>query len=236
MFGIRRLADPSDPRSFSNRFRSRRFELFESLVADLPRPLRILDVGGTTRFWENRGWAGRDDIQITTVNLVAEQRRQYSNIHPMQGDATRLTEFPDGSFDIAFSNSVIEHLYTYEAQAAMAHEVVRVARAYWVQTPNFWFPMEPHFQVIGWQWMPELLRIALIRRVRCGWRGPCHDLEHARATVREVKLMTRHELARIFPGDAAILSERFLGLAKSWIVVGGFGRAHSPAVTESSRA
>lgn len=221
MFGIRQLSDPRDRRSLSNRLRARRFNLFESLIADLPRPIRILDIGGTTVFWEHRGWAGRPDIQITVVNLVAEEQK-HPNIHPVRGDATRLTAFPDQSFDVAFSNSVIEHLFTRGAQAAMAREVVRLARAYWVQTPNYRFPIEPHFHVIGWQWMPEWVRIALIRRRRCGWRGPCHDVELARTTVREVKLMTRRDLARIFPDDATIRPERFFGLVKSWVVVGGF--------------
>lgn len=221
MVGIRRLADPSDPSSLSNRLRARRFEFFESLIGDLPRPLSILDIGGTGRFWENRGWAGRDDIQITTANLTPEPRK-HPNIHPIVGDATNLHQIADQSFDIAFSNSVIEHLFTAEAQASMAREVVRVARAYWVQTPNFWFPLEPHFQMVGWQWMPESVRVALIRRRRCGWRGPCPGLEQARATVREVQLMTREDLARIFPREATLRPERFFGLVKSWIVHGGF--------------
>ena len=76
-------------------------------------------------------------------------------------DATNLHEFGDASFDIAFSNSVIEHLSTFENQARMAAEVRRVARAYWVQTPNFWFPIEPHFLVPAWHWLPGWLMAVL---------------------------------------------------------------------------
>ena len=144
--------------------------LLEQFMAPLPRPVRILDVGGTNAFWEMRGWAGRDDVQIVTVNLKAEERR-HSNIEPRAGDAIDLGEYADNSFDLVFSNSVIEHLFTYENQVAMAREVRRVARAYWVQTPNYWFPIEPHFHVPGWQWMPTGIRIELLRRRRCGWRG-----------------------------------------------------------------
>src|SRR5437879_9564551 len=105
---IRQLADVSNPSSFSNRMRFRRFQLFESLIATLPRPLRILDVGGTNLFWENRGWVNRDDIQIVTLNLQAEPN-YFSNIESVIGDATDLSQFADASFDIVFSNSVIEH-------------------------------------------------------------------------------------------------------------------------------
>jgi Methyltransferase domain len=216
---IRRLADCDNDDSLSNRMRSRRFEMFERITASLERPLSILDIGGTNEFWAQRGWAGRDDVTITTVNL-AQEPQVHANIHPLVADATDLSDFDDKSFDVAFSNSVIEHLFTAEAQEAMARETRRVARAYWVQTPNYWFPMEPHFLVPGWQWLPEPARVAAIRRVRLGWRGPVQDFDAAREQVREIRLMRRSELARMFPG-ATLRPERFGGLVKSWIVLGG---------------
>jgi hypothetical protein len=220
---IRQLADVSNPNSLSNRMRFRRFQLFESLVATLPRPLRILDVGGTNLFWENRGWVNRDDIQIVTLNLQTEPR-PFSNIESVIGDATDLSQFADASFDIVFSNSVIEHLLTLENQLRMAAEVRRVGKAIWVQTPHFWFPIEPHFHVPGWQWLPTEVRVALIRRWRCGHRGPCADPVQARQLVTEVRLMTRAELRQAFP-DADLVPERFAGLVKSWVVIYGFPKS-----------
>jgi Methyltransferase domain len=217
---VRRLADEENPNSFSNRRRTRRFAQFEALAATLPRPLRILDVGGTNAFWEHRGWAGRKDVEILTLNLASEEQR-YDNIKPLTGDATNLHEFGDGSFDIAFSNSVIEHLFTFENQRRMAAEIQRVGKAFWVQTPNFWFPMEPHFHVPGWQWMPVDLRVSIIRRRACGWRGPCPDPVGARALVEEVRLMEKSELRAIFP-TAKLVPERFCGMVKSWIAISGF--------------
>jgi hypothetical protein len=217
---LRTLANGSDSASFSNRMRTRRFELFERLVEPMQRPLRILDIGGTNEFWEQRGWADRDDVEIVTANLEAEEKL-HENIHPVVADATDLSRYEDHSFDIAFSNSVIEHLFTYDAQAAMAREVQRVGKAYWVQTPNYWFPVEPHFLVPGWQWLPEPARVAMIRRRRLGWRGPCPEIEDARRAVGEIRLMTGKELATLFP-NATIRPERFKGLTKSWIVTGGF--------------
>jgi hypothetical protein len=217
---LRHLASGPDANSLSNRMRTARFRRFEALVAPLPRPLRILDVGGENEFWENRGWAGRTDVQIFSLNLVAEEQR-YENIKPIAGDATNLAQFGDGSFDVAFSNSVIEHLFTYENQRRMASEIQRVGRTFWVQTPNFWFPIEPHFHVPGWQWMPLEARVAMIRRWRCGWRGPCADPVKARALVEELRLLSQGELKEMFPA-ATVIPERFCGLVKSWVVVGGF--------------
>jgi hypothetical protein len=223
---LQRLADGHAVGSFSNRMRSQRFQLFERLVAELPRPIRILDIGGTNEFWEQRGWAEREDAEITLLNLF-EEPREHANIIPVVGDATDLAEYADNSFDVAFSNSVIEHLFTADAQAAMAREVQRVARAFWVQTPNFWFPMEPHFLFPGWHWLPIELRVAIIRRRAVGWRGPCSDPKSARELVREIRLMRRRELEQLFP-SATVISERWHGLSKSFIVHGRFPAGATP--------
>lgn len=218
---IRQLADWRNPRSMGNRLRSKRMNLFARMIAPLPKPVRIIDIGGTTAFWEHRGWTDRRDVAITVVNLKCEPQR-YPHIESKSGDATNLSEFPDKSFDVVFSNSVIEHLSTFENQAAMAREVQRVARAYWVQTPNYWFPIEPHFHILGWQWMPRIIRVKLLQRYRCGWRGPCPDRLQAERLVDEVRLMSRRELQKLFP-DASIRTERFCGLSKSFIAYDGFG-------------
>ena len=218
---LRRLADVAADGSFSNARRTRRFEAFADLVEGLSerqaRPVRILDIGGTNSFWEQRGWAGRPDVQVVLVNLEAEPRL-HENIEPRAGDATCLSEFGDRSFDVVFSNSVIEHLQTGERQAAMAAEVSRLAKVYWVQTPNFWFPIEPHFLTPLWHWLPVSLRVALLRRRRWGWCGPCPDRNSAEALVREVRLMRGRELERMFP-DATLVRERIGPLVKSFVAV-----------------
>ncbi len=217
---IRTLADGGNPESFSNRMRNRRFQIFEQLVGELPRPLRVLDVGGTNEFWESRGWHEREDVSITLLNITAPVKK-WRNIDGIAGDATDLSRFGKEEFDAVFSNSVIEHLFTHERQRAMASEVARVGRCYWVQTPNFWFPMEPHFHVVGWHWAPESARVWLLRRRRCGWRGPCADPVAARELVREVRIMSARELRAAFP-DGTLLHERFCGLTKSFVMARGF--------------
>jgi hypothetical protein len=232
---MRRLADANSNGSFSNSRRTRRFEAFarllEGLLEQHRRPVRILDIGGTNSFWEQRGWAERRDVHVVLVNLMAEQR-VHENIEPRAGDATNLSGFSDGAFDVVFSNSVIEHLETFGRQAAMAAEVRRLAPSYWVQTPNFWFPVEPHFLTPAWHWLPADLRVALLRRRRWGWRGPCPDLDEARALVREVRLMRRAELRRLFP-DATLEEERIGPFVKSFVAVRA---SWAPAAPRRSRS
>ncbi len=204
----------------SRAMRAKRSAWFREQIAYLPRPVRILDVGGTPEFWEEAGWAGNADVDVTVVNLV-KQPTKHGNVKTVVGDALDMSGYGDKSFDLVFSNSVIEHVHTLERQAQMAREIQRVSDRYWVQTPNYWFPMEPHFHFVGWQWFPEAMRVGILRRRDCGWRRKTPAIEEARESVREVRLMTRRELARLFPG-AEIRSEKLLGLNKCWIVIGGF--------------
>jgi hypothetical protein len=230
MWNLRLLANVDKPNSFSNRMRDKRFLHFESLVERKRKleslaerkikPLRIVDIGGTIDFWEQRKWAGREDVSISLVNLVRQEPR-HANMECLIGDATNLTEIADKSFDVSFSNSVIEHLFTYDNQRAMAREMCRIAPSVWLQTPNYWFPVEPHFHFVGWQWLPIKVRAELLLRRDYGWRKKAADLKQAYQLVAEVRLMTRSELERIFPG-AEILGERFGPLVKSWILFSGF--------------
>jgi hypothetical protein len=217
---MRRLADAHSEGSASNTLRSRRFQAFSDLVERVRREgevVRILDIGGTNAFWEQRGWAERDDVEVVIANLEAEEQL-HAHIVPVAADATDMRQYDAGSFDIVFSNSVIEHLRTRANQEAMASEVRRIASVYWVQTPNFWFPIEPHFLTPAWHWLPVSVRVALIRRRRFGWRGPCPDRHEAEEIVREIRLLRRRELEKMFP-DATLVREKIGPLVKSFVAV-----------------
>lgn len=211
--------DKTEFSKLSNNFRNRRFSMFMGLIKELPTPVRIIDIGGTEEFWTSRGMADNSDFDIVAINLEATETAAQ-NIKVVAGDATSL-EFGDNSFDVAFSNSVIEHLFTYENQRAMAREILRVAPRHWVQTPSYWCPMEPHFHFIGWHWLPRSARISLLRKRRFGWRGPEPDKEKAAKLVDEVRIMTKLELQKCFPGSS-IFTERYAMLPKSYVAFGGF--------------
>jgi hypothetical protein len=214
-----RIVDHRDPASLAARLRRRRHEFFEGLLARVPAPIRILDVGGTVEFWNNVTF-GRDANEVVVLNLRPQQA-QGAGLTAIVGDARDLGAFGDGSFDVVYSNSVIEHVGTFADQRRMASEVRRVGKRYFVQTPNKFFPIEPHFLVPGYQFMPLDLRAFLLTKSRLGWTPRETDFQRAKEVAGSVRLMTIAEVAALFPG-ASLFHERFAGLTKSVIAYHGF--------------
>lgn len=212
------LADYNRVGSPAWTFRRKRFARFLELVNTCKtRSIRILDIGGTQRFWEVMGLADSEH-HITTLNLFTEERR-HDNIEIVVGDARCLHQFDDHQFDVVFSNSAIEHLFSFEGQKQMAAEVRRLGPKYFVQTPNYYFPVEPHFLFPGFQFLPFGSRVWLLRHFRLGWYDQrVDDPDQLRDLVREIRLLTKRELRILFP-DASIFSERVAGLTKSYIAV-----------------
>jgi hypothetical protein len=217
------IADKADFRnaaSLSRRLRGKRFELFERLIAPLTTPLRVLDVGGTEDFWRAMGYGERAELRITLLNITAgETASPYMT--SVAGDARDLAQYDDGEFDVVFSNSVIEHVGGAADQKRMADEVQRVGRRYFVQTPNRYFPIEPHFLFPGFQFLPEAAQVFLLSHFRLGTYEIVRDRDYARTLVREIRLLSLSEFRRLFP-QAAIHRERLVGLTKSFIAYGGW--------------
>ena len=215
-----RLADNRRANSLANRFRRRRFRFFESLLEPLPTPVRILDVGGTEAFWRHMGALNDARFEVTLLNLT----RDHAGVRGMDavtGDARDLSRFGDDEFDVVFSNSVIEHLAEQAEQRRMAAEVRRVGTRYFVQTPNRYFPIEPHFLFPGFQFLPVSARVALVRRFALGYHDAMPDPDAARRAVSEIRLLDARELRELFPG-ARIYRERVVAMTKSLIAYGGW--------------
>ena len=212
------LRDPESPFSLAHRMRTRRFAFFREWVAALPRPVRILDVGGTEDYWVRMGFVDPSEVELTIVNLDPPAPRR-PNVRTLAGDACAMPEFGDAAFDVAFSNSVIEHVGDYARQRAMASEIQRVGRRYFVQTPSRTFPIEPHFMFPWFQYLPLAWRAWLLMHLSLTFGGKLPTREAAIATARSVELLGESEFTRLFPG-ASLYREKVAGLTKSFIVYG----------------
>nr|HET6902797.1 class I SAM-dependent methyltransferase [Ktedonobacteraceae bacterium] len=202
------------PASIAIDFRRKRFAFFKSLIASLPRPLRILDVGGTQAFWEIMGFI-QDDIQLTILNTEPVEAT-FPNVTCIVGDARDMREFKDKEFEVVFSNAVIEHVGNLQQQHSMAKEIQRVGKRYIVQTPNRNFPIEPHVLIPFFQFFPLNLKVFTATHTPSwGWKA-AHIEE-----LSTIRLMSEKELRTFFP-RVQVYKENFLGLTKSFIVYRGW--------------
>jgi len=214
------MVDNRDQRSLAVQFRRRRFAFFQSLLSHLERPVRILDVGGTETYWKMMELNAGDQVFITLLNLT-QIDVSFPNVTSIAGDA-RAIMAEDASFDVVFSNSVIEHVGTYQDQLQMSKEVRRVGKRYFVQTPNKYFPLEPHFLFPLFQFLPINIRVLLLQNFRLGWFSKTPDKVKAREIVETIRLLDKREFLSLFP-NAQIYEEKIFGMTKSFVAYEGWG-------------
>lgn len=201
----------------ADRLRKKRFRLFLELIEAMPRPVKIVDVGGTALFWERMGFTGQKELNITLLNIRTDST-ELPGFQMVAGDARQLKQFGDKEFDIAFSNSVIEHVGGFEDQKLMAGEMQRIGKKIFLQTPNRYFPIEPHFLFPFFQFLPLWLKVKLLMNFNLGWYERVRDQKKALEICQSIRLMTKTELRKLFPG-ANIYEENFYGFIKSYIVL-----------------
>ena len=198
-------------------FRAKRMRQFAELFAITPRT-RILDVGGSMSNW----LLLRDACpRVTILNFARAGEEPRPGFEWVFADGCSLP-FADGAFDIVFSNSVIEHVGGPEKQARFAAEAVRVGRRYWIQTPNRYFPIEPHLLTPAIHWLPASIQRTIVPRFSV-WQwierpSPDRREYFVRHYLDDIRLLDAAGLTKLFPG-ASILRERSLGLTKSLIAV-----------------
>lgn len=212
---------PSEAKVYGSRFRQKRLNRFLSIVDEIVAEngsCRILDIGGKLAYWQALYplWSGRP-CHITLVNLDNEAvpDERFTSV---PGDARDLGQFDGSAFDLVHSNSVIEHVGAWRDQCKMAREVRRLAPRYFVQTPNFWFPVEPHFRTPIIHWLPEPWRVAIVMRRACGFYPRARSCDEARHILDDARLIDTKAMAELFP-DAVIEHERYFGLTKSLIAI-----------------
>lgn len=195
----------------SAKCRARRLRRFCSAM-QLSGTESMLDVGGGGDW----NW---DDVSFTTSITVINLQTGLDipgRIFWVEGDACDMSMFKDRAFDLAFSNSVIEHVGDFDRQQQMANEIRRVAVSYWVQTPYRHFPLEVHMMFPFFQYLPLKLRAWLGVRWPFSFEMMRHGDPLRDAT--KVWLLDIRQMKQLFP-EADIIIERFLGIPKSLVAV-----------------
>ena len=209
--------------SFGSSYRRKRFALIKRMIDDIVSrkgSCSIIDVGGEYDYWKPFLPELADTpIKVLMCNLddrsIAFDDPRFSARYTNACDLGFAT---DMSYDLAHSNSVIEHVGRWPEMLAMAKEIRRVAPSYYVQTPYYWFPMEPHFRTIGYQWLPEQWRARLHTRFELGYFSRAENFETGMHWTQHAVLLDKLQMTTLFP-DAKLHSERDFGLTKSMVMI-----------------
>lgn len=190
-------------------FRPRRMRTFAQAFRPTPET-RILDLGGTLFNWTLLPVRPR----LTIVNVLPRPTDLPHDVEWIHGDALALQDIGE-PFDIVYSNSVIEHLGTWENQLRFAEQVRRLGRSYFVQTPNRWFFMEPHLAAPFIHFLPKSWQRPLMRFTPWGIFGRATQAD-VDACLAEIRLLSAGDMRGLFP-EAELVRERFAGMTKSLI-------------------
>lgn len=219
-----KLTDYGNPKSFGSRLRARRSAPLIALIQKVYREkgaVRIIDMGGTERYWTAvpQDVLTECGVSITVANLPGvEKELDHDRFRFVSADCCDLSMFGDNEFDIAHSNSVIEHVGDWTRMCAFANETRRVAPCFYVQTPNYWFPVEPHCMVPFFHWTPEPIRLRMVMRFQLGHYPRATSVSQAVGIAEDARLLDRMMMQALFP-DADIRTERFMLFTKSLTAV-----------------
>ncbi len=183
--------------------------------------VKIIDVGGTEPYWNivPKQYFDEYKIQVLIVNLPgAVMLEDHGSFVFAATDGCDLADFGDKSFHIGHSNSVVEHVGDWGRMVQFAKEISRVSQKLFVQTPNYWFPIEPHFMTPFFHWLPKPIRIWLVLHLQLGHFGKATTVDEAVQIVESARLLNRAMLQELFK-DAHILTEKVFWLPKSFIAV-----------------
>jgi hypothetical protein len=192
----------------SSRSRQLKFDLFSSLMKPWPG-CSILNLGAAPPHMGGTLMRGKSNLveqpeqdarwrrfRVVGCNLNRDDMQRYQRAYQANGFGAVIADgcqlpFADQSFDVVFSNAVIEHL-TPEGQQRMAREILRVGRSWFVTTPNFWFPIEMHHKLPLFQFLPGSLQERIRRKYRTWPDG------------EPITLLTGREFASLFPGSKVL--------------------------------
>ena len=171
--------------------REQKHRLFVEMLRPTPQ-MRILNVGasGTSiglpeqleSFYEHRSRIVGGGISFPDVQ---DYRDSFPGVQAVVFDGCALP-FADRSFEIVYSNAVLEHLPGENWLERFASEVQRVGKGWFVTTPNFWYPIDPHYHLPFVQWLPEAAQRSLVTRL-------------GKTPYDHLHLLSKRQLRKLFP-------------------------------------
>jgi hypothetical protein len=206
----------------SLRVRRRMYELFVSYL----RPdasTRILDLGVTSEDdqpesnYLEQWYPHPERIVCAGTQDASVLERRHPGVRFVRIRADERLPFADREFDVLFSSAVVEHVGGAAAQRRFVAEGLRVARAFFITTPNRWFPVELHTALPLLHYLPPLCYRPVYRTLGFG----------GYASEETLNLLDARTFLALFPSRARVRMERvrLLGIPSNLVALGASGPA-----------
>jgi len=213
----------------STRSRERKFQRFMRMCQPTSKT-RVLDVGFCGREYSSgdnyieKHYPWPHQLTALGIDDPVQCRRNYPQVTFVRYDGARFP-FESHSFDVAWSNAVLEHVGNTGRQCMFIRELVRVAARAWITTPSRAFPVDPHTLIPLAHWLPRRLRDLIYARSG-----------HVYATGDRLNLLYRRDLERLLESagviDYAILTNRFMLWPMDYVVVVGMSSGARPCLVQ----
>lgn len=218
------ITNYDNPKSFAAKLRAKRIAALVSMINSVyeqHKEVNIIDIGGTKRYWKilPEQFFKEKNISISIVNIPgANIPKDEGPFKFIEGDGCNLAKIKDKEFHISHSNSVLEHVGDWGRMKQFAAESDRVAENYYVQTPYYYFPMEPHSMTPFFHWLPKPWRIRLLLNFNVGMWKKQPNVDKAVSLVEGSRLVNRKMFKYLFP-DAVHKTEHLFLFSKSLIAI-----------------
>jgi len=207
--------------------REQRLKLFNEFIKGVTGRIRLIDLGGTVKFWEDWGLASQPLLDVTLVNTHDKDKCHANdpitlpNIRRLRADVLTLSAADFAEYDLIFSNSLIEHLPGRESQRQLARAIIESGRPYFLQTPNKRSPIDPHFPrpyVPFFATYPRALQARLLSWSALGSGSASPSYDAALARLHHYSPLTTRDVRLLFP-QARVVVERPMGVPMSIIAM-----------------
>ena len=152
-----------------------------------------LELGGPTNSMAELPLMFKDYLAINMDTTYFKRNGNYYSTpyYFLIADA-RCLPMKDKSVDYIFANAFLEHVPRGDRHLVVK-EMKRVCRkGFFLANDNHWFPLDPHYLVPFYQFLPHSVKRKLSRYVSFKW--------HPKGSYEEIDLLTISEYRRLFPG------------------------------------
>lgn len=227
---MNRHQDLTNKNSLRSKLRKKRVKHLVNLISliiskEKLSTIKICDIGGTYRYWLIFPFEKFKDcsFEITLVNLantIKSERENYSTLLNQTnvkffeeiGNGCNMNNKEDNAYDLSHSNSVIEHVGNWSNIKDFSSETKRIGKYYFIQTPNYWFPIEPHYFLPLVHFFPRPIHTRLIMLLKK------RNFDTATSNFEDNRMLSESEFKYVYKNSRHI-TEWYYFFKKSFIAI-----------------